>query len=321
MRRWHTLNKGRKRLVDDQLAPDRNDEVLLYQSLVGVWPFESMNASQYRVLCDRIQTYMAKATKEAKVHTSWINPNEEYDAAVYSFIEAILDRTEPNEFLDDFLPFQTKVAQYGIYNSLSQVLFKIAAPGVPDFYQGTELWDLSLVDPDNRRLVDFTVRNAMLRKLRYAVRDAGQDLMPLMRDLVKTRADGRIKLYVTMAALHFRRAHASLFRNGEYMPVHGIGENRDYMCAFARRYEDESVIAVIPSRIVHLLPDAMKLPLGSAVWRKTWIALPFDQPNSRYHNIFTNELVTSTMVDGQPAIPLATVLGKFPVAMLERIAS
>ena len=319
LRRWHKLNKGKKRLVDDQLAPDRNDEMLLYQSLVGVWPFEAMDASQYRVLSDRIQGYMAKATREAKVHTSWINPNEEYDEAVRSFVEAVLDRTESNAFLDDFLPFQARMAQYGIYNSLSQVVFKIAAPGVPDFYQGTELWDWSLVDPDNRRLIDFTVRKTMLSELRKAMSEAGQDLVPLMRDLVETRADGRIKLYVTMAALHFRRSHDLLFQNGEYIPVHGLGENRDYLCAFARRYEDQSVIAVIPSRIVHLLSDAMKAPLGSAVWGETWIALPFDPPKSRYRNIFTNEVLTSTMVDGQPALPLASVLGTFPVAMLERL--
>ncbi len=124
-----------------------------------------------------------------------------------------------------------------------------------------------------------------------------------------------------MVALHFRRSHASLFRNGEYIPAHGIGENRDYMRAFARRYGDQSVIAVIPGRIVHLLSDAMKPPLGSAVWGETWIGLPFNQPNSRYRNIFTEEVLTSTMVDGQPALPLASVFGKFPVALLERIAS
>lgn len=321
LRRWHTLNKGKKQLVDDQLAPDRNDEALLYQSLVGTWPFESMDASHYQVFCNRIQRYMAKATREAKVHTSWVNPNEEYDEAVHNFIKAILDQTESSAFLDDLLSFQAKIAQYGIYNSLSQLLFKIVAPGVPDFYQGNELWDFSLVDPDNRRPVDFTVRKTMLRELRQAMREASRGLIPLIRDLVKTRADGRIKLYVTMVALHFRQSHASLFQNGEYIPVHGIGENRDYTCAFARRYGDQSVIAVIPCRVVHLLSDVMNPPIGFAVWGETWIGLPFDQPKSRYRNIFTGEMLTSTMVAGQPAIPLASVLGKFPVAMLECITS
>ena len=321
LRRWHAVNKGKKQRVHDHLAPDRNDESLLYQSLVGVWPFESMDTSQYRVFCHRIQAYMAKATREAKVHTSWVNPTAEYDEAVHSFVEAVLDRTKPNAFLDDFLPFQARMAQYGIYNSLSQVVFKIAAPGVPDFYQGTELWDLSLVDPDNRRFVDFKLRKTRLSELGKAVKDAGPTLVPLIRDLMKTRADGRIKLYVTMAALHFRRSHAVLFRNGEYVPVHGMGENRDYLCAFARRHADQSVVAVIPSRIVHLLSDAMKPPLGSAVWGETWIGLPFDQPKSRYRNIFTQEVLTSITVDGQPAISLASVLGKFPVALLERVAS
>ena len=321
LRRWHTLNKGKKRLYHDQLAPDRNDEALLYQTLVGVWPFESMDASQYRLFRDRVQAYMAKATREAKVHTSWVNPNVEYDEAVRNFVDAILDPTESNAFLDDFLPFQARVAQYGMYNALSQIVFKIAAPGVPDFYQGNELWDFSLVDPDNRRLVDFKARKTILSGLRKGLKDAGQNLTPLVRELVKTRVDGRIKLYVTMVALHFRRAHTSLFRNGEYVPVHGIGENRDYICAFARRNDDQSMIAVIPCRIVHLLSDAMNPPFGSALWGETSIALPFDPPASRYRNIFTNEVLTSTVVEEQPALPLASVFGEFPVALLERVVS
>ena len=319
LRRWHTLNKKKKQLVHDQLAPDRNDEALLYQSLVGVWPFESMDVSQYRVFCDRVQSYMGKATREAKVHTSWVNPNVEYDVAVHHFVEAVLDRNASNTFLDDFLPFQARIAQYGIYNSLSQLLFKIAAPGVPDFYQGNELWDFSLVDPDNRRLVDFNIRKELLHTLSQAITTMGQNRIPLIEDLMETRTDGRVKLYVTMSALQFRRSRAALFQNGEYTPVHGIGEKRDYVCGFARRYGNQSCIAVAPIRIVHLLSDAMQRPFGSSIWGETWIGLPFDRPASQYRNVFTEEVHTSTMVDGQPVLSLASVFGTFPIAMLERV--
>jgi len=144
---WSKLNKKYKTELDGQPVPDRNKECLLYQTLLGAWPFGPLNDGEYLLFYDRIQAYMSKALHEAKIHTSWVNPNQAYDRAVQKFIEAILDRTKPNPFLEQFLPFQRKVAELGMYNSLAQVLLKIAAPGTPDLYQGTELWDFSLVDP------------------------------------------------------------------------------------------------------------------------------------------------------------------------------
>ena len=160
--RWSQLNKGYKTEVDGTLAPDRNEEYLLYQTLIGAWPFHALDDDGYKNFSDRIQAYMAKALKEAKIHTSWVNPNQAYDQAVRDFIERILVRSSPNPFLADFLPFQREIARHGVYNSLSQVLLKIASPGIPDFYQGTELWDFSLVDPDNRRPVDYVKRTGLL---------------------------------------------------------------------------------------------------------------------------------------------------------------
>ena len=156
VRRWARYNRKHKRRVDGQPAPDANEEYLLYQTLLGVWPFGSeMDAQEYSNLVERVQAYMGKALNEAKVHTSWANTNEAYLGAVSDFVASILRRSDDNRFLEDFLSLQKRIARYGAFNSLSQVLLKITSPGVPDIYQGTELWDFSLVDPDNRRPVDF----------------------------------------------------------------------------------------------------------------------------------------------------------------------
>jgi (1->4)-alpha-D-glucan 1-alpha-D-glucosylmutase len=208
--RWSRLNKRYKVELDGHPVPDRNEEYLLYQTLIGSWPLEPMNDSQYRTFCERIQGYMEKALREAKVHTSWLNPYPAYDSAVHKFIEAILDRTRPNPFLDDMLAFHQGVATYGVYNSLSQVLCKIAAPGVPDFYQGAELWDFSLVDPDNRRAVDYDHRRFLLEDIDRTIVQA-DDRPAAVRELLARAVDGRIKLYLIMTALRYRRDYASLF--------------------------------------------------------------------------------------------------------------
>src|SRR5262249_55892221 len=146
--RWRTLNRRYKTEVDGALAPDPNEEYLLYQTLIGVWPFDAPAADAS--LRERLGAYVLKALRESKVHTSWLSPNEKYEAAVVAFLDAILDSRRGATFLESFLSLQARVAALGVYNSLSQLVLKIAAPGVPDFYQGSELWDLNLVDPDNR---------------------------------------------------------------------------------------------------------------------------------------------------------------------------
>ena len=155
---WHRLNKKARTSIEDQPVPDRNEEYFLYQTLLGSWPSTEMNDQAFQSFTERIQIYMTKALREAKVHTSWLNPDETYESGVRNFIDAILTRTRPNAFLNAFLPFQQELAHYGFYNSLSQLLLKITAPGTPDFYQGTELWDLNLVDPDNRRPVNYELQ-------------------------------------------------------------------------------------------------------------------------------------------------------------------
>ena len=189
---------------------------------------------EYAEFVKRIQAYMLKALHEAKVHTSWINPNAEYDDAIQEFVGRILDEGGNRQFLDDFRAFQRRISHYGLLNSLSQTLLKLASPGVPDTYQGTELWDFSLVDPDNRRPVDYERRRRMLRDLRSAAETPGGDLRELARDLVAAKEDGRIKLFVTYRTLQCRRDHPGLLSAGEYIPLAAEGSKAAHLFAFAR---------------------------------------------------------------------------------------
>ncbi len=205
--RWRGLNASYRIQVEDDLAPDLNEQYLLYQTLIGAWPLGKPAEEESADFVGRIQAYMLKAIHEAKVHTSWINPNKAYDDAVQEFVGRVLDpKNEP--FLDDLRWFQSRISHYGLFNSLSQTLVRLTAPGAPDTYQGTELWDFNLVDPDNRRPVDYTHRREMLGALKKRIKTVGDNLSGLARELVETREDGRIKLYVTHRTLQ-TRAQAS----------------------------------------------------------------------------------------------------------------
>lgn len=320
---WSKLNKKHKSELDGQPVPDRNEEYLLYQTLLGAWPFGPLSDSEYRLFCERIQSYMSKALHEAKIHTSWVNPNLAYEQAVHKFIEAILDRATPNPFLEQFLHFQQKVAELGMYNSLAQVLLKITAPGVPDFYQGTELWDLSLVDPDNRRPVDYPLRQRWLADLQRMCANAGSDRRSVVRELLATRTDGRIKMYITMTALHYRRTHSALFRNGSYAPLEAGGSKQDHVCAFARLDGAQSVVVVVPRLLEGLLLDADGPPIGPEIWHNTWIGLPLDdtEPHPvRYRHLFTGDVLSSDLVEGRPVLRASRVFNDCPVALLEKLA-
>jgi (1->4)-alpha-D-glucan 1-alpha-D-glucosylmutase len=261
---------------------------------------------------------MSKALKESKVNTSWVNPNQAYDEAVHVYIEAVLNRTVPNPFLEDFGPFQEWVAECGIWNSLAQVLIKITAPGVPDFYQGTEMWDFSLVDPDNRRPVDYALRATLAAELQHICSIPGADRLSLVRDLIKARADGRIKLYVTMTALAYRRAHPELFLDGEYVPLETRGRQMDRVCAFTRIYRDQAVVTVVPRLVSALVQERTGVPVGRPVWADTFLTVPSWSPTSQYYNLLTGELLTAKKDGEQQVLPLAEVFGESPIALLER---
>jgi (1->4)-alpha-D-glucan 1-alpha-D-glucosylmutase len=185
---------------------------------------------------------MVKALREAKVNTSWINPNTIYEDALMVFIETILNNPSDNKFLKDFLPFQKKISSYGMFNSLSQTLLKITCPGVPDFYQGTELWDYRLVDPDNRSPVDYELRKTMLEDLRK--RKSEMPLQDLAKWMTINKDNGMIKLYLIFQALHYRRDNRDLFDRGEYITLEVIGEKADNICVFARRVQTRGRIRI-----------------------------------------------------------------------------
>jgi (1->4)-alpha-D-glucan 1-alpha-D-glucosylmutase len=315
--RWGRLNEPHRgtKSDDDQPIPDANEEYLLYQTLVGAWPPESDRSEDRSTFIKRIQEYMLKALHEAKVHTSWINPNAEYDEAVGAFVGRILDEGN-RAFLDDFLPFQRRVAAYGLYNSLSQTLLKLAMPGVPDTYQGTELWDFSLVDPDNRRPVDYGRRARMLGELRSAIESSGGDLRALAGDLLASREDGRIKLYVTHRTLAGRRDRPGLFTAGEYLPLAAEGPKAANLFAFARRAGEAAAVVAVPRLITRLTADPAHPPIGAEAWADTRLPLAGLHPSLRWRNLFTGEVLTPGGPEGQPALAAADLFARFPVALL-----
>jgi (1->4)-alpha-D-glucan 1-alpha-D-glucosylmutase len=238
---------------------------------------------------------------------------------VQKFIESILNRAKPNHFLEDFSPFHERVAHWGLWNSLSQVVLKISAPGIPDFYQGSELWDFSVVDPDNRQPVDYAIRAALLADLQRARAECGQDPRQLVHTLLDHRTDGRIKLYVTMTALNYRRANRALFQNGEYIPLESQGSKQDHVCAFARLHAEQATVTVVPRLVASLTGDQKILPVGQDIWGDTWVIVPSWRPGSPYRSLFTEETLMSQTVGEHQMLPVAKVLGECPVALLERL--
>jgi (1->4)-alpha-D-glucan 1-alpha-D-glucosylmutase len=300
--------------VDGRPAPDRNDEYLLYQTLVGAWPLLPLGPEEAAAFASRIQQYMLKATKEAKLNTSWINPNEAYDEALKRFVAEILTAGPANRFLADFAAFHPRVARLGMVNSLAQTLLKIAAPGVPDFYQGTELWDFSLVDPDNRRPVDFSARVALLKGLQQRIAEG--NLAALARDLVAHWEDGRIKLYTIHRALQCRRRSPDLFQAEDYVPLQTGGVAAGRVLAFARRGATGIVLTVVPRLVAALTDGGAQLPLGPDVWQDTWTEVPADVPAAAYTNLLTGVRVT-VPAQGRGHLRVGDLLADFPVALME----
>ncbi len=318
--RWSRLNRQHFKESEDERMPHRNDEYLFYQTLVGVWPLEAMGDEVYKDFCERIQRYMQKAIHEAKVHTSWINPSPAYDHSVRTFVEGALARTPSNRFLEDFLPFQERVARHGLYNSLSQLVLKIAAPGVPDFYQGTELWSFHLVDPDNRGPVDYRIRSEMAEELRSTLKRLGADRAEFARGLFEQVHDARAKMYTIMAGLDYRRLHPELCQQGEYLQLECGGSRKQHVCAFARLYQHEALVAVVPRLIATLTPDSKHPPMGPSVWEDTWIAAPPWPTLGEFRHLLTGEIFTAESLNGRRVLPLARVFNHAPVALLERIS-
>jgi (1->4)-alpha-D-glucan 1-alpha-D-glucosylmutase len=314
---WRRLNKKNKPIVEGQVVPDMNEEYLLYQTLIGSWPVGQLNESEYEFFKKRIKDYMLKAVREAKVNSSWINPNTIYEDALLIFIEAILSPIPNNQFLKEFGVFQKKILHYGIFNSLSQTLLKITSPGVPDFYQGTEIWDYSLVDPDNRRPVAYDIREKMFEEIKR--RESGVPLLRLASDLTLNKESGMIKLYLIYKALNYRKENRELFEKGEYVALEVMGEKAHNVCAFARRLAEKSIIVVVPRYLTRLIPQQDSLPFGEEVWGDSFVVVSYEEEGVKYRNVFTGEIVMTKKYHEAIIFSLSEIFTNFPVALMERL--
>ncbi|HLW36526.1 MAG TPA: hypothetical protein VKS98_12785, partial [Chthoniobacterales bacterium] len=273
---------------------------LLYQTLLGTWPMSNEGAPLRTVgpdYIERIQNYMTKALNEAKLNTSWIRPNEEWLSAMRDFVAKILDPAPRNKFLPLFLPVANDIARLGAINSLAQTVLKLTSPGVPDIYQGNEIWDFSLVDPDNRRPVDYKVRAEMLSCLSSKTPE----------QLVQNWPDGRIKMFVTQRALQFRGEHADLFQNGDYLPLQAKGPFSECVIAFARRLDRRSVVVIVPR-----LSSRVGFPPIGDRWKDTAIELPEGFPLERWRQVLTGHEFWIK----DRAIRMADALSILPVSIL-----
>jgi (1->4)-alpha-D-glucan 1-alpha-D-glucosylmutase len=278
---------------------------------LGVWPLEHPDAAGLAELRERVGAYMEKAVKEAKVHTAWTNPDQGYEAALAAFVTRHPDGARAQRRLLRGLPapFVRRLARLGLYNSLSATLLRLTAPGVPDVYQGTELWDFSLVDPDNRRPVDFERRRALLADLRARF-GPDADTPAELRGLTERIEDGAAKLFLIWRALALRRRHPALFEQGTYVPLQVQGPHRERLCAFARVYGEQVAIALAP-----------RLPAGGGVadpfadggWSATSVAVP----GGTLVDVLTGEPIPAAELGGDPfTLPAGTLLRRFPVGLL-----
>ncbi len=302
--RWHRLNRSRLGYIEGLPAPGRADEYLFYQTLIGTWPAGAPEAPGFGEYVERIKAYLLKAVREAKESSSWLHPDPAYEEGVMRFVDGVLQ--PGSRFVQDFAPFAERIARFGRLNSLAQVLLKLTCPGVPDLYRGMEFWTDSLVDPDNRRPVDFGARAAALEAI-----CAGVDAAELCRRLPAEPDHGRVMVFLTWRSLELRREREAVFRGGEYLPLAVSGRHARHALAYVRS-DGASVAAVIVPRLPHsLLGGGDALPLGAAVWADTAVALP---QSGAWRNVFTGE-VLDVAGDGAE-LPVARALAAFPVALL-----
>ncbi|HEV2314919.1 MAG TPA: malto-oligosyltrehalose synthase [Candidatus Acidoferrales bacterium] len=313
--RWSNWNKAKKTSVDGHLVPTLNEEVILYQAMLGVWPAGCSKNMHGKELQQRIADFFVKAAKEAKTHTSWTCPNEPHEAALRRFVCSIIDDSGRNRFLDDFKALQERLAFYGAFNSCSQLILKMTSPGVPDFYQGNETWNFRLTDPDNRQPVDFKKRMEML----HALKSYNINAFPeLCQDLLNHWCDGRLKLYITACILQFRRAHQELFSNGDYFPLKVQGKS-EFVHAFARHSGQDWIVVAVPRLLTNVVA-AGAFPLGQRTWRSTALVLPASAPRE-WANVLTTESLTPKGRGTKLLMPLSDMFRYLPFGVLAHVSS
>jgi (1->4)-alpha-D-glucan 1-alpha-D-glucosylmutase len=313
---WRQMNRRWLEDWDGQPIPDANEEYLLYQTLVGTWPLEPMDDLAREEYVRRIAEYMEKALREAKLHTSWMNPTEDYEAAALGFVRKILSG-EAAAFQTDLAQFVTGIADAGFVNGLAQALMKIALPGVPDFYQGSEFWDFSLVDPDNRRPVDFASRQAARDELERRWRD---DPAGLARDVAAAWPDGRVKLLTTMRALEVRRRWPEDFERGEYAPLAVAGESAEHVFAFARTAGERHAVCATPLRCRQLFQRSAGKETSAggaprADWNDTRVELPSGAGRT-WRCELSGRILEAHAAGGTLSLPASELFGVFPVALV-----
>ena len=314
LRRWRSMN------ATAPAGPSAADQYLLYQTLLGTLPAAGLQPVTRRAYVERIERYALKAARESKAHTSWVNPNPSYEDALTGFIRDILSQVEGNAFLDDLQAFSTTLAWFGALNSVSMILIKYGSAGVPDLYQGNELMDLSLVDPDNRRPVDYDVRAKWLDRLESIT--SMPDMATAVGALASAPHEGGAKLWATWRLLTLRQAHPMLFRNGTYTPLVSFGNRAQHLVAFKRVHDEQTMVVIAGRLFVGLATDSESraaeaaanhwLPLGEATWGDTRVEMPGWADGSRFQNVLSEEV----LVVKNGALYLSEAFGHFPGAVL-----
>ena len=304
---WSRILRARRGDVEGTAPPDRNDEYLFYQLLLGAWPAdltgtENPDPEKLRSYAERVEGAMVKSMREAKLRSTWASPNTDYEEAMLGFVRDALDVSRPNAFLSTFLPFQERVARLGVRNSLVQTALKLTLPGMPDIYQGAELWDLSLVDPDNRRPVDYGKRIELLEEVAALLE---RNRRTAVLDMLEYWRDGRVKLAVIATLLAYRRDHPKLFAEGGYEPLIATGSGADHICAFARCHEEDAVIVAI-----------VRFPLRCET-EPDWIATEIPWPQTASGDTHWRNLFDGSVLERRgEGVGVAAVLGEMPIAVL-----
>jgi (1->4)-alpha-D-glucan 1-alpha-D-glucosylmutase len=321
VQRWALWNRRFGRAVGEEAAPAADDEYLLYQTLVGTWPdvdgtAPGAGASWLPAYRERIEAYARKAVREAKRRSSWRRPNPDYEEALLGFLHALLDPTRAAHFLEDLSELVARVAPVAALHSLVQTALKLTVPGVPDLYQGCELWDLTLADPDNRRPVDWALRRSAFEAIEAAQSGDSSRAESTLAELLEGWRDGRAKLLVTSRLLALRRRHPGLVRDGEYLPLALRGARADRVVAFARRAGADWLLVVAPRLVAPLLPRKSGLRIPPLAWQDTSVLLPEGELPRRWRDVFTSAELEPETCGGASEIALAAALSRFPVAVL-----
>ncbi len=311
VRGWRAIVDPLRPRLEGKPVPDADDEYYVYQTILGAWPPRGVHDDDFPGLTPRVQGAVEKAVREAKRNSSWVSPNDDYEEALRAFVARLLD---PNGlFAQEMTVFAARVMTCGFLTSLAQLAIKATAPGVPDFFQGTELWDFSMVDPDNRRPVDFDRRARLLEDLG---RQYHPDRTSLIRELLETPEDGRVKLFATSALLACRRQERELFAHGDYLPLTVQGSRSDHVVAFARRWRGRIAVTVTGRFFARLGGETSRAP-SAGVWDDTFVQLPEEALGTELTDALSgvsrrHDEASMLVSDVFSSVPLAVLVGQVP---------